>query len=161
MLILNADISHNSSDWLMWLTIESKRTKKELSLEKRCWFKLEHHSVIGSYLELYTLDLGLVYMDGKLRHRPKISMRVQNSIFLFWSPNISIKRKVWIYLTTQTLFSIQSISRVLEVQISSFFFWWKAETDSYNFHETTLPNSDCSNTISSRKKNPYLNYKIH
>jgi hypothetical protein len=36
MLILNADISHNSKDWLMWLTIESERTKKGLSLEKIC-----------------------------------------------------------------------------------------------------------------------------
>jgi hypothetical protein len=34
MLILNAGISHNSKDWLMWLTIESERTKKRLSLEK-------------------------------------------------------------------------------------------------------------------------------
>jgi hypothetical protein len=36
MLILNVDISHNSKDWLMWLTIESERTKKGLSLEKIC-----------------------------------------------------------------------------------------------------------------------------
>jgi len=36
MLILNVDISHNSKDWLMWLTIESERTKKWLSLEKIC-----------------------------------------------------------------------------------------------------------------------------
>jgi hypothetical protein len=27
MLILNAGISHNSNDWLMWLTIESEETK--------------------------------------------------------------------------------------------------------------------------------------
>jgi len=25
---LNAGISHNSKDWLMWVTIESERTKK-------------------------------------------------------------------------------------------------------------------------------------
>ena len=37
--------------------------------------KLEHCSVIGSYLELQILDLGLHYMDGKLRHRPKTFMR--------------------------------------------------------------------------------------
>jgi hypothetical protein len=35
---LNAGISHNSKDWLMWLTIESERTKKRLSLERRCRF---------------------------------------------------------------------------------------------------------------------------
>jgi hypothetical protein len=38
-------------------------------------FKLKHHSVIGSYLELYILDFRLVYMDRKLRHRPKIFMK--------------------------------------------------------------------------------------
>ena len=27
MFILNAGISHNSNDWLMWLTIESEETK--------------------------------------------------------------------------------------------------------------------------------------
>jgi hypothetical protein len=37
MLILNVGISHNSNDWLVWLTIESERTKKKLSLKKRCW----------------------------------------------------------------------------------------------------------------------------
>jgi len=30
MLILNADISHNSKDWLMWLTIKSEETKRGL-----------------------------------------------------------------------------------------------------------------------------------
>jgi len=27
MLVLNAGISHNLKDWLMWLTIESKETR--------------------------------------------------------------------------------------------------------------------------------------
>jgi hypothetical protein len=30
MLILNVGISHNSKDWLMWLTIESEETKRGL-----------------------------------------------------------------------------------------------------------------------------------
>ena len=30
MLVLNAGMSHNSKDWLMWLTIEIKKTKKGL-----------------------------------------------------------------------------------------------------------------------------------
>jgi hypothetical protein len=30
MLILNAGISHNLKDWLMWLTIESEETKRGL-----------------------------------------------------------------------------------------------------------------------------------
>jgi len=33
----------------MSLTTEIKKTKRGLSLEKRCWFSsLEHHPVIGS-----------------------------------------------------------------------------------------------------------------
>ena len=46
--------------------------------------KLEHCLVIGSYLELYISDLGLLYMDGKLRHRPKTfmwSQRFKKAIF--------------------------------------------------------------------------------
>jgi len=31
MLVLNAGIFHNSKDWLMWLTIESEKTKRGLS----------------------------------------------------------------------------------------------------------------------------------
>ena len=30
MLVFNTDISHNSNDWLMWLTIESEETKRGL-----------------------------------------------------------------------------------------------------------------------------------
>jgi len=30
MLVLNTGISHNSKDWLMWLTIESEETKRGL-----------------------------------------------------------------------------------------------------------------------------------
>jgi hypothetical protein len=48
MLILNASISHNSKDWLMWLTIESKKIKKGLRKEMLVQFKLEHHSILGS-----------------------------------------------------------------------------------------------------------------
>ena len=48
MLILNAGLSHNSNDWLMWLTIETKKIMKGLGEEMLIQFKLEHHSVIGS-----------------------------------------------------------------------------------------------------------------
>jgi hypothetical protein len=30
MLVLNAGISHNSKDWLMWLNIENEETKRGL-----------------------------------------------------------------------------------------------------------------------------------
>jgi hypothetical protein len=49
MLILNADISHNLKDWLMWLTIKSEDIKKRTKLKEEMLvqFNLEHHSVIG------------------------------------------------------------------------------------------------------------------
>ena len=37
MFILNAGLSHKSNDWLMSLTTEIEKTKRGLSLEKRCW----------------------------------------------------------------------------------------------------------------------------
>jgi len=61
------------------------------------------------------MDLGLVYMDGKLRHKPKTFMRVQDSKQLFSSSNCSNKREVRICPASQTLFNVQPISRVLEV----------------------------------------------
>jgi len=52
------------------------------------------------------MNLGLVYMDGKLRHRPKTFIRVQDSKRSFSSSNCSNKREVGICLVAQTLFSI-------------------------------------------------------
>ena len=46
------------------------KLKKEMLVQS----KLEHCSVIGSYLELQISDLGPLYMDGKLRHRPTTLM---------------------------------------------------------------------------------------
>jgi hypothetical protein len=37
-----------------------------------------------------------------------------------------------------TLFSVQPISRVLEVQMHRFLFFWKAETIAHNFYEDYL-----------------------
>jgi hypothetical protein len=90
--------------------------------------KLEHYSVIGSYLELWILDFNLVSMARKLRHRPKTFMGVQDSILLFGSPNLSNNGEVRICLAAQTLFNVQPISRVLQVQMHRFVFCWKAET---------------------------------
>ena len=47
----------------------------KLKEEMLVQFKLEHHSIIGSYLKLQILDFSLVYMDRKLRHRPKIFIK--------------------------------------------------------------------------------------
>ena len=84
------------------------------------------------------MDLGLVYMYGKLRHRPKTFMRVQVLKVSFFSSNGSNNIEVGICPAAQTLFSVQPISRVLEVQMRRFLFCWKAETMSQNFHADYL-----------------------
>jgi hypothetical protein len=80
----------------------------------------------------------MVYMYGKLRHRPKTFMRVQDLKMLFSSSNGSNNKKVGICPAAQTLFSVQPISRVLEVQIHRFLLCWKAEIIFQNFHEDYL-----------------------
>jgi len=77
-------------------------------------------------------------MYGKLRHRPKTVMRIQDLKVPFSSSNGSNNGEVGICPAAQTLFSVQPISRVLEVQICRFLFCWKAETISQNFHEGYL-----------------------
>jgi hypothetical protein len=63
-------------------------------------------------------------------------MGVQDSILPFSSSNLSNNGEVRICPAAQTLFGFQLISRVLEVQMSSgFFFFLKAETIAHNFHE--------------------------
>jgi hypothetical protein len=74
------------------------------------------------------MDFNLVYMARKLRHRPKTFRGVQDSILLFGSPNLNIKKEVRIYPAAQILFSVQPISRVLEVQMHRFVFYCKVET---------------------------------
>jgi len=49
------------------------KLRKEMLVQS----KLEHCSVIGSFLDLQILDLGPFYIDGKIRHRPTTFM---------WSP---------------------------------------------------------------------------
>jgi len=60
----------------------------------------------------------LLYMDGKLRHRPKTFMEVQDLKRPFSSQNCSNNGEVRICPAAQTLFSVQPISRVLEVQMN-------------------------------------------
>jgi len=67
-------------------------------------------------------------MYGKRRHRPKTFMRVQDLKVPFSSSNGSNNGEVIIYPAAQTLFRVQPISRVLEVQMCRFLFCWKAET---------------------------------
>jgi len=67
-------------------------------------------------------------MARKLRNRYKTFMGVKDSILLFGSPNLCNNGEVGICAAAQTLFSVQPISQVLEVQMHRIFFCWKAET---------------------------------
>jgi len=154
MLILNAGKSHNSKDWLMWLTIENKRTKEGLRLEKRCWIKLEHHSVIWSYLELWTLYWCLVYCSRRLRHRPTTftkSERPKSVVFKFkaWPQKISQNLS---YNPTQTLLRSLPIDGVIESQMTSYLVGEKIKQFTITFMRTACSNSDVSNEISFRQE---------
>jgi len=61
-------------------------------------------------------------MDGKVRHRPATFMRAQDLTRPFSSPNCSNNKEVRICPAAQTLFSVQPISRVLEVRMISHFY---------------------------------------
>ena len=85
-------------------------------------------------------------MDGKLRHRPKTFMRSPIFKTAVFKLNCSNKRDVEICHPAQTLFSVQPISRVLEVQMSSFlFFFGKLTQMPRTFMKTIYSNSDVNN----------------
>jgi len=86
-------------------------------------------------------------MYGKLRHRPKTFIRVQDSILLFSSSNLSNNKEVGIYPAAHTLFSFQLISRVLEVQMSSFFVVEKLRQLPTTFMNRRCSNFDVSNDV--------------
>jgi len=147
MLILNTSIFQNSKDWLMWLTIESEK-------KKRCWIKLEHHSIIGTYLELWTLDWCLVYCSRNLRHRPTTFMKSGRPKSVVW------KFKAWPQKRSQnlscnpaqTLLRSLPIVGVLESKITSNLVGGKIRQFTTTFMRTTCSSSDVSNDISSRQE---------
>jgi hypothetical protein len=98
------------------------------------------------------MDLSLVHMDGKLRHRPKSFMRVQDLKWPFSSSNYSNKREVGICPAAQKLFSIQPISRVLEVQIAHSCFVGKLRQMPRTFMKTICSNSNVSNDVLFRQE---------
>jgi len=69
----------------------------------------------------------------------KLSCGVQDLKVPFSSSNGSNNSEVRI-CPAHTLFGFQLISWVLEVQMSSGFFCWKAEIIAHNFHKTRCPN---------------------
>ena len=114
--------------------------------------KLEHYSVIGSYLELQILDLGLLYMDRKLRHRPKTFMRsprYKKAIFKSKlqqqrrSPNLSY-----------SLDTVQCSAHILSSRSPNDlnFFFGKLRQFPRTFMIQVCLNSDVSNTILFRQE---------
>jgi len=61
-------------------------------------------------------------MDGKVRHKPTNFMGAQDLTRPFSSSNCSNNEEVRIYPAAQTLFSVQPISCVIEVQMISNFY---------------------------------------
>ena len=58
MLVLNADISHNSKDWLMWLTIESKRDKRRTRLGEEMLVQFQTGTPFDYLIKTGVVELG-------------------------------------------------------------------------------------------------------
>ena len=123
------------------------KLRKEMLVQS----KLEHCSVIGSYLELQILDLGPFYMDGKIRHRPTTFMwspRFNKAVFKSKlqqqrrSPNLSCSPD-----TVQCSAHISSSRSPNDLK----FLPWKDETISQNFHEV-CSNYDVINDVFGRQE---------
>ena len=114
--------------------------------------KLEHCSVIGSYMELQISDLVLLYMDGKVRHRPTTFMwspRFKKAVFKSTlqqqrrSPNLSCSPD-----TVQCLTHISSSRSPNDL----IFFSWKAETIVQNLHGRIYSNPNVINDVFGRQE---------
>ena len=115
--------------------------------------KLEHCSVIGSYLELQILDFNLVYMARKLRHRPKTFMGESKTQFCCL--------EIQILATTEKSESVLQprhcsvFSPYVEFQKSKctdLFFVGKLRQFPRTFMRTICSNSDVSNDVLFRKE---------
>jgi hypothetical protein len=58
MLVLNAGISYNSKDWLMWLTIEKWRDKKRTRLREEMLVQFQTGTPFGYWIITRAVDLG-------------------------------------------------------------------------------------------------------
>ena len=115
--------------------------------------KLEHCSIIGSYLELQILDLGLLYMDGKLRHKPKTFMRSPRfKKAVFKSKLQQQRRSLNLSCSPDTVQCSAHISSSRSRNDLNVFFFWKAETISQSFHVLVCSNYDVINDVFSRQE---------
>ena len=135
MFILNAGLSHKSKDWLMSSSMEIKRTKRGPNLEKRYWCS-PNWTLFGNWVISRVLDVQMTskFYTDLVRHRSTTFIFHQDLRRPFASLNYSNNGEIWICPAARILFSVWPISGVLEVQITSIFFSWKAESNSYNFH---------------------------
>jgi hypothetical protein len=97
---------------------------KERSKLRKKMLSVQTGTLFGHWVISRAVDLGFrsALYGWKLRHRPKTFMGVQDLKRPFPSLNCSNNEEVRICPTAQTLFSVQPISRVLEVQMTSIFF---------------------------------------
>jgi hypothetical protein len=91
-------------------------------------------------------------MDGKVRHRPTTFMGAQDLTRLFSSSNCSNNEEVRICPAAQTLFGVQPISRVLEVQMISHFYLRKMKQFPRTFMVEVCSNYDVINDVFGRQE---------
>jgi hypothetical protein len=91
-------------------------------------------------------------MDGKMRHRPTTFMGAQDLTRSFASPNCSNNEEVRSCPAAQKLFSVQPISRVLEVQMISNFYPEKMRQFPRTFMIKVCSNYDVINDVFGRRE---------
>ena len=115
--------------------------------------KLEHCSVIGSYLELQILDFNLIYMARKLRHRPKTFMRSPRLNSAVWKSKSQQQQRSWNLSCSPDIVQCSAhISSSRSPNAIILFFFGKLRQFSKTFMGTTCSNSDVSNDVCSDKK---------
>ena len=82
-------------------------------------------------------------------------MGVQDFKRPFSSPNCSNNREVEICSAAQTLFSVQPISRVIEVKMHRFFFFEKLRQFPRTFMKKIYSNFDFSNEVLFKQEDKY------
>ena len=100
--------------------------------------KLEYFLVIGSYLELQTSDLGLLYMDGKVRHRPTTFMRSPRFNKVVSKSKLQQQRRSPNLSCSPD--TVQCSAHILSSRSPNdlILLPWKAEIISQNFHDLSL-----------------------
>ena len=114
--------------------------------------KLEHSSVIESYLELQILDFNLIYMARKLRHRLKTFMDNARLNFVVWkSKSQQQRRSRNLSCSPDTVQCLTHISSSRSPNAPNCFFG-KLRQFSRTFMRTIYSNSDVINNVLFRQE---------